>query len=60
MFLLKIQRDLCHPKSFGTFEKRVPGLVDSHVHGTNLCLVDDLIQIPESGPRDCGFYMVDR
>ena len=25
MFLLKIQRDFCHPKSFGTFEKRAPG-----------------------------------
>ena len=24
MFLLKIQRDFCHPKSFGTFEKRAP------------------------------------
>ena len=24
MFLFKIQRDLCHPKSFGTFEKRAP------------------------------------
>ena len=25
MFLLKIQRNLCHPKSFGTFEKRAAG-----------------------------------
>ena len=24
VFLLKIQRDLCHSKSFGTFEKRAP------------------------------------
>ena len=24
MFLLRIQRDFCHPKSFGTFEKRAP------------------------------------
>ena len=24
-FVLKIQRELCHPKSFGTFEKRAPG-----------------------------------
>ena len=23
----KIQRELCHPKSFGTFEKRAPGPV---------------------------------
>ena len=25
-FVLKIQREICHPKSFGTFEKRAPGL----------------------------------
>ena len=25
-FILKIQRELCHPKSFGTFEKQAPGL----------------------------------
>ena len=24
-FVLKIQRELCHPKSYGTFEKRGPG-----------------------------------
>ena len=24
-FILKIQRELCHPKSYGTFEKRAPG-----------------------------------
>ena len=24
-FVLKIQRELCRPKSFGTFEKRAPG-----------------------------------
>ena len=24
-FFLKIQRELCHPKDFGTFEKRAPG-----------------------------------
>ena len=23
---MKIQRELCHPKRFGTFEKRAPGL----------------------------------
>ena len=27
MFLLKIKRDLCHPKSFGIFEKPAPGPV---------------------------------
>ena len=26
-FALKIQRELCHPKRFGTFEKRVPDLL---------------------------------
>ena len=26
-FVLKIQRELCHPKSFGTSEKRAPGLL---------------------------------
>ena len=29
MFLLKIQRDFCHPKRFGTFEKRASGLYDN-------------------------------
>jgi len=28
-FVLKIQRELCHPKSFGTFEKRAPGVRNS-------------------------------
>ena len=28
-FVLKIQNELCHPKSFGTFEKRVPDLVSN-------------------------------
>ena len=27
VFFLKIQRDLCRPKSFDTFEKRAPGLL---------------------------------
>ena len=26
VFLLKIQRDFCHPKSFGTFEKWASGV----------------------------------
>ena len=27
-FVLKIQRELSHPKSFGSFEKRAPGLLE--------------------------------
>ena len=56
MFLLKIQRDLCHPKSFVTFEKRAPHprrLESSHLQITKAALSPQLFKDPKcwSGRR---------
>ena len=61
--LLEDTKGFMSPEKFRDVRETGPWafqIVDSHVHGTNLCLVDDLIPVPDSCPRDCGFYMVDR
>ena len=50
-FVLKIQRELCHPKSFGTFEKRVPGACFSKVPKLFGCISGDIILFVSSKLR---------
>ena len=42
-FVLKIQRELCHPKSFGTFEKRAPGVRNSRESTVSESAIDVIV-----------------
>ena len=52
MFLLKIQRDLCHPNSFGSFEKRAPGKNRGNVDGLSRLLLKGQDKMKKEMPTE--------
>ena len=60
-FVLKIQRELCHPKSFGIFEKRAPGTHFSKVPKLFGGISVDIVLIVSSKrrlleARNCSYF----